>query len=134
MQATRILALQQPGRTNALILRACTSMSIYYDVGRSSNSCRKRVFILGPAHHVYMDGCALSQCTEYSTPLGNLPLDEDSMWLQLYNDITTDHSSSFSAISELRKTDMFRDMDYPTDCDEHSIEMHLPYVRKMFEK
>lgn len=38
----------------------------------------KRVFILGPSHHVYLDGCALSKCKQYETPLGNLPLDLDS--------------------------------------------------------
>ncbi|CCM01951.1 uncharacterized protein FIBRA_04024 [Fibroporia radiculosa] len=74
----------------------------------------KRVFILGPAHHVYLDGCALSTCERYETPLGTLPLDLDT-------------------IQELRDTGKFSDMDVDTDEDEHSIEMHLPYVRKIFE-
>ncbi|KAF8501899.1 UPF0103-domain-containing protein [Gautieria morchelliformis] len=74
----------------------------------------KRVFILGPSHHVYMDGCALSTQTEYSTPIGNLPLD-------------------ISTISQLRATGWFTDMSIETDEDEHSIEMHLPYIRKVFE-
>src|SRR5216683_6072268 len=38
----------------------------------------KRVFILGPSHHFYLPGCALSKCTEYATPLGGLPLDRPS--------------------------------------------------------
>ncbi|KAI5124676.1 hypothetical protein M0805_004284 [Coniferiporia weirii] len=74
----------------------------------------KRVFILGPSHHVYLDGCALSRCQEYATPIGNIPLD-------------------LSTIEELRNTGFFDDMDLGTDEDEHSIEMHLPYVRKVFE-
>jgi len=74
----------------------------------------KRVFILGPSHHVYLDGCALSTCKEYETPLGALPLDLDT-------------------IKELRESGRFSDMDLQTDEDEHSIEMHLPYVRKIFE-
>lgn len=37
------------------------------------------------------------------------------------------------AIAELRKTNVFKEMDSETDSDEHSIEMHLPYVRKVFE-
>ncbi|OCH96453.1 UPF0103-domain-containing protein [Obba rivulosa] len=74
----------------------------------------KRVFILGPSHHVYLDGCALSECKEYETPIGNLPLDLDT-------------------IKELRDTGKFSDMDRQTDEDEHSIEMHLPYIRKVFE-
>ncbi|THH19853.1 hypothetical protein EW146_g1383 [Bondarzewia mesenterica] len=74
----------------------------------------KRVFILGPSHHVYLDGCALSQCKTYATPIGDLPLDLET-------------------IAELRGTRQFSDMDHQTDEDEHSIEMHLPYVRKIFE-
>ncbi|KAI0078919.1 UPF0103-domain-containing protein [Panus rudis PR-1116 ss-1] len=74
----------------------------------------KKVFILGPSHHVYLDGCALSRCHEYETPIGNLPLDLD-------------------IIKDLRATNNFSDMDTETDEDEHSIEMHLPYVRKVFQ-
>ena len=39
----------------------------------------------------------------------------------------------FAAIDELKKTGHFSEMDQGTDEDEHSIEMHLPYVRKTFE-
>jgi len=39
----------------------------------------------------------------------------------------------YLAIAELRATGNFSDMDIQTDEDEHSIEMHLPYVRKVFE-
>ncbi|KAH7931020.1 UPF0103-domain-containing protein [Leucogyrophana mollusca] len=74
----------------------------------------KRVFILGPSHHVYLDGCALSTCNSYRTPIENLPLDVE-------------------VIEELRSTGKFDEMDIQTDEDEHSIEMHLPYVRKIFE-
>lgn len=37
----------------------------------------KRVFILGPSHHVYLSGCAVSKCPKYSTPLGDLIIDRD---------------------------------------------------------
>ncbi|KAG9001069.1 hypothetical protein FRB94_007131 [Tulasnella sp. JGI-2019a] len=74
----------------------------------------KRVFILGPSHHVYLDGCAVSQCSTYQTPIGDLPLDRQ----------TTD---------EIHGTGEFTQMRLESDEDEHSIEMHLPYVRKVFE-
>ncbi|KAE8226275.1 hypothetical protein CF319_g1109 [Tilletia indica] len=74
----------------------------------------KRVFILGPSHHVYLDGCALSTCDEYETPIGSLPLDKP-------------------ILKELAATGQFSEMDLQTDEDEHSIEMHLPYIRKVFE-
>lgn len=79
-------------------------------------SAIKRVFILGPSHHVYLDGCALSTCESYATPLGDLPLD-----VELING------------SGLAGTGEFEWMDVHTDEDEHSIEMHLPYIRKVFE-
>ncbi len=35
----------------------------------------KRIYLLGPSHHVYMkDGCAVSKCSEYKTPIGNLTI------------------------------------------------------------
>lgn len=74
----------------------------------------KRVFILGPSHHVYIDGCALSQCREYETPLGVLPVDTE-------------------IVKELGATGTFSYMRLAEDEAEHSIEMHLPYVRKIFE-
>ncbi|KAL9932105.1 hypothetical protein V8E36_009166 [Tilletia maclaganii] len=74
----------------------------------------KRVFVLGPSHHVYLDGCALSACDEYETPVGSLPLDKQML-------------------KELAATGKFSQMSLQTDEDEHSIEMHLPYIRKTFE-
>ncbi|GJN93547.1 hypothetical protein Rhopal_006604-T1 [Rhodotorula paludigena] len=68
----------------------------------------KRVFVLGPSHHVYLDGCALSKCKSYQTPVGELPLDRDT-------------------IAELKATGKFEEMDLETDEDEHS------YIRKVFE-
>ncbi|KAJ3076614.1 hypothetical protein HK102_005386, partial [Quaeritorhiza haematococci] len=65
-----------------------------------------------PSHHVYLDGCALSQCDEYETPLGNLVLDRE-------------------VIDELQSTGRFTNMSHSVDEDEHSIEMHLPYVFKV---
>ena len=32
----------------------------------------KRVFILGPSHHYRLNGCAVSDCTKYATPLYDL--------------------------------------------------------------
>lgn len=75
---------------------------------------RQRVFILGPSHHVYLDGCALTTATDYDTPLYPLPIDSRT-------------------VAELRSTKMFQDMSIQTDEDEHSLEMHLPYIAKVME-
>ncbi|PLW43178.1 hypothetical protein PCASD_08066 [Puccinia coronata f. sp. avenae] len=74
----------------------------------------KRVFILGPSHHVYLNCCALSKCTQYETPIGDLPIDT-------------------SVNDELREKNKFGEMSHQTDEEEHSIELHLPYIRHMFK-
>lgn len=38
----------------------------------------KRVFILGPSHHVYFQGARLTPFSVYETPLGNVPVDRES--------------------------------------------------------
>lgn len=35
------------------------------------------MFLLGPAHHEYIDGCSLSKCDVYETPLGDIQLDRE---------------------------------------------------------
>jgi predicted class III extradiol MEMO1 family dioxygenase len=93
----------------------------------------RRVFILGPSHHVYLDGCALSKCETYVTPAGDLPLDlKSKVGFAVYFNASLNILST--AIAELRATGEFSDMDIGTDEDEHSIELHLPYVRKIFEQ
>uniref|UniRef100_A0A023F4N0 Putative dioxygenase n=1 Tax=Triatoma infestans TaxID=30076 RepID=A0A023F4N0_TRIIF len=72
----------------------------------------KRVFILGPSHNVRLSGCALSSAVKYRTPFYDLIVDT-----QVY--------------SELDSTGHFVRMELDVDEEEHSIEMHLPYVAKV---
>lgn len=72
--------------------------------------------------------------------VGNMPLpSENFLWTSTVRfNLNCFHASRemtfrTTAIDELRKTGAFRDMNLETDEDEHSIEMHLPYVRKVFE-
>ncbi|KAG8444371.1 hypothetical protein GDO86_009528 [Hymenochirus boettgeri] len=74
----------------------------------------RRVFILGPSHHVALSRCALSTVDLYRTPLYDLHVDQ-------------------KVYGELWKTGMFERMSLQTDEDEHSIEMHLPYTAKIME-
>ncbi|XP_072966469.1 uncharacterized protein [Typha angustifolia] len=80
------------------------------NIDPSSISC---VFLLGPSHHYYTPKCALTKATVYNTPLGDLPIDLE------VND-------------ELRATGKFELMDLHVDEAEHSMEMHLPYLAKVF--
>jgi MEMO1 family protein len=82
----------------------------------------RRIFVLGPSHRAHIDGCALPAETlrEYETPLGPLKLD-------------------IATISELRKatakqrSSRFTSWDVADDEAEHSVEMQLPYVRRVLE-
>ncbi|TRY73921.1 hypothetical protein TCAL_09118 [Tigriopus californicus] len=74
----------------------------------------ERVFILGPSHHIRLGGCAVSGCLKYETPFYDLAIDR-------------------AVNEELMKTGEFEVMTLETDEDEHSIEMHLPYVARVME-
>jgi MEMO1 family protein len=78
----------------------------------------KRIFILGPSHHYYLPGCALSKCSAYETPLGDLPLDRELIE---------------SLYDQGKSSGDWEWMERDTDEDEHSIEMQLPYLRKIFQ-
>lgn len=76
----------------------------------------RRVFVLGPAHHVLIrDRCALSGAGVLETPLGDLPVDVDAV------------AALYAAAPALFEQFGARD-----DEDEHSIEMHLPFIRHVF--
>eukprot|EP00047_Mylnosiga_fluctuans_P022472 m.120444 g.120444 ORF g.120444 m.120444 type:complete len:288 (-) comp9271_c0_seq4:3328-4191(-) len=74
----------------------------------------KRIFILGPSHHAYLPGCALTQHAQYSTPLGPLRVDQ-------------------AINAELRSKGDFDTMSVGVDEDEHSIEMQLSYIRQVMQ-
>ncbi|KAI8950583.1 MEMO1 family [Xylaria longipes] len=71
----------------------------------------KRIFLLGPSHTYYLRGCALTKFAQYATPFGDLTIDEP-------------------IVQELRDTGKFQDMPTYNDVQEHSLEMHLPYIYK----
>ena len=37
------------------------------------------IFLMGPCHKIYMDGCGLSSLKEYETPLGNININTESI-------------------------------------------------------
>ncbi|CAL5078742.1 unnamed protein product [Urochloa decumbens] len=85
-----------------------------YAFGNIDPTNISRVFLLGPSHHYYTPKCALTKATVYRTPIGDLPVDQE-------------------AIEELSATGKFEFMDLSVDEAEHSMEMHLPYLSKVFQ-
>jgi len=74
----------------------------------------RRVFVLGPSHHVRLNGCALSGLASLATPLGSLTVDRQMC-------------------DALHATGHFTSMSTATDEDEHSIEMMLPFIAKVMQ-
>ncbi|KAI8938713.1 hypothetical protein NX059_004581 [Plenodomus lindquistii] len=72
----------------------------------------KRVFLLGPSHHYYLTGAATTACDKYATPLGDLIVDT-------------------ALVKEIQEAWDLQVMSKRVDEDEHSLEMHLPYIYKM---
>ncbi|KAJ4374323.1 hypothetical protein N0V83_003064 [Neocucurbitaria cava] len=72
----------------------------------------KRVFLLGPSHHYYLTGAATTACNKYATPLGDLTVDT-------------------ALVQEIQQKWGLETMSKRVDEDEHSLEMHLPYIYKM---
>lgn len=77
----------------------------------------RRVFVIGPCHFQFIDGCALpeSSIAHYGTPLGPLPLD-----VHVLNELRSQSEAPFKV---LNKAD---------DEEEHSIEMQLPFIKHVF--
>lgn len=76
----------------------------------------KRVFMLGPSHHVYFKTSALvSKYDLYETPFGNVPIDT-----QVIKDLIMMINRNGKLI--------FKYMSEDIDDDEHSFEMHTPFI------
>ncbi|KAJ3330055.1 hypothetical protein HDU91_003695, partial [Kappamyces sp. JEL0680] len=70
------------------------------------------VFLLGPSHRAWLSkGAALSSCSSFETPLGDIDLD-------------------LSIVADLKSTNLFDELTVSVDEAEHSLEMHLPYILK----
>ncbi|CAG9989989.1 unnamed protein product [Clonostachys byssicola] len=75
----------------------------------------KRIFLLGPSHTYYLSGCAVTTFGKYATPFGDLVVDRE-------------------AIDAVRQAGRFDTIPPQRDADEHSLEMHTPYIYKTLKK
>lgn len=72
---------------------------------------------MGPSHHTFFNGhVLLSGCDSYDTPLGCLPID-----VELVEELCVSYPNFFGK------------MTIDEDEDEHSLEMHCPFIYKMTE-
>jgi len=77
----------------------------------------KRVLVLGPSHHKYLIGCAYSSAEILEIPLGNLNVDMKTL----------------KSLSDQHPTIFHGDLTLDEDEDEHSLEMHYPWIAKSFD-
>jgi MEMO1 family protein len=84
--------------------------SVYSIVGKSKSQIT-RVVLLGPTHRVYVKGIALASNTHFATPLGNIPVDT-------------------VVLSKLKKKYPYIQFLDAAHEQEHSLEVHLPFLQK----
>ncbi|KAF5671027.1 hypothetical protein FHETE_4283 [Fusarium heterosporum] len=69
----------------------------------------KRVFVLGPSHTYYLEGCATATFGKYATPFGDLTVDQET-------------------VQEVKEAGYMENMPRTSEVNEHSLEMHMPYL------
>lgn len=72
-----------------------------------------RVILFGPSHRVALQGCAISSCDGFTTPLGLIPIDKGSYTQLLHKELVTidDHAHLL----------------------EHSLEVQLPFLQRSLQ-
>ena len=71
----------------------------------------KRVVLLGPTHRVGINGLALTEADTFSTPLGNISLDQQSI-------------AALADFPQVIRSDLVH-------AQEHSLEVHLPFLQRV---
>eukprot|EP00193_Tetraselmis_chui_P001793 CAMPEP_0177752790 /NCGR_PEP_ID=MMETSP0491_2-20121128/1104_1 /TAXON_ID=63592 /ORGANISM="Tetraselmis chuii, Strain PLY429" /LENGTH=290 /DNA_ID=CAMNT_0019268011 /DNA_START=196 /DNA_END=1068 /DNA_ORIENTATION=- len=74
----------------------------------------RRIFMIGPSHHFFSRKCLLSTADIFASPLGNFRVDAE-------------------VYAHLRSSGLFDTMALDLDENEHSLEMHLPFVAHLFK-
>ena len=86
----------------------------------------KRIFLLGPSHHEWLDGASVNTAADYyATPLGNVKVDRETA-MKLTTDFT--NFTNLSATTDLTDSVFFY---RPEAHDrEHCLEVQLPFLQR----
>jgi AmmeMemoRadiSam system protein B len=106
--AARLLALVVP-HAGLIYSGAVAAGGFSHLAGRGY----ERVILIGPSHHAYFQGAALPGAAFYSTPLGQIPLDEE-------------------AIAQLERQPGIAIDDRPF-LPEHCLEMEIPFLQRVLD-
>ena len=81
-----------------------------------TNKPYKRIFLLGPSHHEWLDGASINmEADYYATPLGNVKVDHETC-------------------VELTKKDSVFSYQAKAHDREHCLEVQLPFLQRRFEE
>lgn len=81
----------------------------------------KRIFLLGPSHHEWLDGASVNtEADYYATPLGNVKVDHETAIK-----LTTNYTDSTNCVFTYRPEAHDR---------EHCLEVQLPFLQRLFTK
>ena len=91
----------------------------------------KRIFLLGPSHHEWLDGASVNtEADYYVTPLGNVKVDHETA-VFLTNTNRTNNTNNFSNTDGMDSVFRYR----PEAHDrEHCLEVQLPFLQRMFKE
>lgn len=76
-----------------------------------------RVVLLGPSHQLAFSEIALTSCSHWATPFGNVEVDA---------------AANQALVASAGGSKMFIGLQKKAEENEHSLEMHLPYIHKIF--
>ena len=87
----------------------------------------KRIFLLGPSHHEWLDGASVNTAADYyATPLGNVKVDHETAMKLTTTDCTD--------IKETTDCTDLTDFSYRAEAHdrEHCLEVQLPFLQRFF--
>jgi len=89
-----------------------TAAEVYALLAKQKSSI-KRVVLLGPCHRVWIQGMAIPSCDSFATPLGDIPLDVESL-------------AEITRMPQIQVSDVAHQ-------DEHSLEVQLPFLQRSLD-
>lgn len=100
----------------------------------------KRIFLLGPSHHEWLDGASVNtEADYYATPLGHVKVDHETA-MALTNTNRTNNTSNLSN-TDIKETTNYTNLtnsdsvfSYRAEAHdrEHCLEVQLPFLQRLF--
>ena len=90
----------------------------------------KRIFLLGPSHHEWLDGASVNtEADYYATPLGNVKVDHETAVKLTTNNTNKTNNKSTDGTDKTNSVFYYR----PEAHDrEHCLEVQLPFLQRFF--